>query len=235
VIPSWFDDTYHHATVELADAQHAWDDQRREDARIERRIRDLTDDLNQIQPHCQPHDAAIAASRDDVTQAQDRQRHAERAVTDSGPFSRRTARRDLTDATDNLATAKSALEELTRCAAPLFDRRDRLRHEHDRLRQHATTNRRLLRLLDDHETNVADATQTVDALDTWMHWAAGHRVSPEQLADAVDVLHHTDRADHTALAAPLATWMDQHALTPRQPSVERDVPRIEPPGVDIGF
>jgi hypothetical protein len=60
-------------------------------------------------------------------------------------------------------------------------------------------------------------------------------MSPEQLTATVDVLHHTDRADHTALAAPLATWMDQHALTPRQPSVERDVPRIEPPGVDIGF
>jgi hypothetical protein len=60
-------------------------------------------------------------------------------------------------------------------------------------------------------------------------------VSPEQLADAVDVLHHPDRADHAALAAPLATWMAEHNLTPQQPYVEFDGPRLEPPGLEIGF
>lgn len=106
--------------------------------------------------------------------------------------------------THNLATVETALEELTRRAAPMLDRRDHLREEHDRLHRHATTNRRLLRALDDHETTVAVAQATVDALDTWKHWATGQKIWPEQLADAVDVLHHTDRADHTALAAPLA-------------------------------
>jgi hypothetical protein len=75
------------------------------------------------------------------------------------------------------------------------------------------TSRRLLRLLDDHETTIADAQQTVDALETWKRWATGHSVTLEQLVDAVDVLH-SDRADHSALAAPLATWMDQHHFAP---------------------
>ena len=234
-IPNWFDDTYQQAAAELADAHDALDELRREDARIARRIRDLTDDLNQLQPRCAPYDTAIAAAHDDVTQAQERQRQAERAVTDSGPLGRRAARRHLADTTDELATAETALAELSRRAAPLLDRRNQLRHERDRLHQHVTVDRRLLRALDDRESTVAVAQQTVDALDTWKHWATGHKVSPEQLADAVDVLHHTDRADHTALAAPLATWMDQHDFTPQRPSIELDVPRIEPPGLDIGF
>jgi hypothetical protein len=235
VIPNWFDDTYHHAAAELADAHEALDEQRRQDARIERRIGDLTDDLNEFQPRCAPYDTAIAAAHADVNQAQGRKRQAERAVIDSGPFGRRAARRELADAIDEHATAETALAELTRRAVPLLDQRNQLRDERDRLHRQATTNRRLLRLLDDHETTVADAQQTVDALETWKRWATGHEVSPEQLVDAVDVLHHTDRADHTALAATLATWMDQHHLAPQRPSVEIAAARLERPGLEIGF
>ena len=108
VIPNWFDDTYHHAAAELADAHEAMDEQRRQDARIDRRIRDLTDDLNELQPRCDPYDTAITAAHDDVNQAQGRKRHAERAVVDSGTFGRRAARRDLTDATDELADTQTA-------------------------------------------------------------------------------------------------------------------------------
>jgi hypothetical protein len=70
---------------------------------------------------------------------------------------------------------------------------------------------------------------------TWKRWATGHEVSPEQFTDAVDALHNSDRADHTALAAPLATWMDQHHLAPQRPSVEFVAPRLERLGLEIGF
>ena len=235
VIPKWFDDTYRQAATELTARKEALDEQRRQDARIARRIRDLTDDLSELQPRCAPYDTAIAGAYNDVAEAQERERQAERAVTDSGLLGRRAARHHLADTTDELTTAETALAELARGAAPLLDRRNQLRNELDRLREHATTNRRLLRALDDYETTVADTQQTVDALDTWKRWASGHKVAPAQLADTVDVLHDTDRADHTALAAPLATWIDQHHLTMRQPSVARSVPRIEAPGLDIGF
>lgn len=65
--------------------------------------------------------------------------------------------------------------------------------------------------------------------------AAGHKISPEYLADAVDILHHNDQADHTSLAAPLATWMAEHNLTPQRPYVEFDGPRLERPGLEIDF
>jgi hypothetical protein len=235
VVPRGFDDTYHHAAAELADAHGALDEQRRQDARIERRIQDFTDDLNELQPHSAPYDAATAAAQHEVDQAQERHRRAERAVTDSGPLGRRAPRRDLADATDKLATVETALAELARRAAPLLDRRNQLRHERDRLRDHSTTNRSFQRLLDDPETTVTAAQETVDALETWKRWATGHKVSLKQLVDAADILDHTDRADHTALAAPLVTWMNQHAPTPRRASVERDVPRLERPGLEISF
>jgi hypothetical protein len=181
-IPAWFDDSYQQAAAELADAHKALDEQRRQDARIARRIRDLTDDLNQLQPRCAPYDTAIAAAYTDVTQAHEFQRRAERAVTDSGPLGRRSARRHLADTTDELAAAESALAELRRRAAPLLDRRNQLRHERDRLHQHVTVDRRLLQALDDRESTVTVAQQTVDALDCWKQWATGHSVSPEQLA-----------------------------------------------------
>jgi conjugative relaxase-like TrwC/TraI family protein len=234
-LPNWFDDTYHQAAADLADAHDALDELRREDARIARRIRDLTEDLNKLQPSCDPYDTAIAAARDDVTQAQERQRQAERAVDDSGLLGRPAARRNLAETTAELVTAETTLVELRRRGAPLLDRRNQLRHERDRLHQHVTVDRRLLRALDDRESILAVAQQTVHALDTWRHWATGHNVSPEQLADAVDILHHTDRADHAALAAPVATWMAEHNLTPQRPYVEFDGPWLERPGLEIDF
>jgi chromosome segregation ATPase len=233
-IPNWFDDTYQQAATDLADAHEALDELRREDVRIARRIRDLTEDINQLQPRCDPYDTAVAAARDDVNQAQDRKRHAERAVVDSGPLGRRAARRHLVDTTAELVTAETALADLSRRAAPLLDRRNQLRHERDRLHQHVTVDRRLLWALDDRESIVTVAQQTVDALESWKQWATGHKISPEHLAAAIDVLH-SDRADHTALAAPLVTWMDRHHIRPQQSAVEPAVPEIELPGLDIGF
>jgi hypothetical protein len=82
---------------------------------------------------------------------------------------------------------------------------------------------------------------TINALNVWYHWAAGHQITPERLIDAGALLSE-HRSAHAALAAPLLDWLEQHGIWQPQPTIEPRhqtiEPRhqtIEPRGLEIDF
>jgi hypothetical protein len=42
-------------------------------------------------------------------------------------------------------------------------------------------------------------------------------------------------ADQVALSGPLVSWLEHQGIGYSQPAIERTSPRIEPPGLEIGF
>ncbi len=234
-IPTWFDDVHHHAETELEQAREALAEDRRQQARIERRAKDLEQDLTQIKHDCAPHDAAVATAQKEVDTSRDRQRAAERVLDQSNMFSRRQARRDLAAATTNLATAEQHLNDVKEIAAPLFDRRAELRAEQDRIRRHAPSDRAFQRYAVDHEANTLAAENAMHALDTWKQWATGRNTDPNQLGRAARHLQHSDTWGHPALAELLNTWMKQQGLALPPRSIEHPTQRVERPGLDIGL
>jgi conjugative relaxase-like TrwC/TraI family protein len=234
-IPTWFDDVHQHAATELTEAMEALAEERRQQARIERRAKDLEHDLTQIKHDCAPHDAAVASAQREVDTSRNWQRAAERVLDDSNMFSRRQARRDLADATTNLAHAEQQLDSAKEIAAPLFDRRAELRSEHKRIRRHTASDRVFQRYTVDHEAKHVAAEQTMQALDTWKQWATGRNTDPNQLGHTARHLEHSDTWGHAALAQPLNTWIKQQGLALPPRTIEHTAPRVERPGLEIGF
>jgi len=156
---------------------------------------------------------------------------AERVLADSGLFTRRTARRDLADATEQVETSKATLDERTICAGPFLTQRTALEHEYRDLRDHVRHGRWILRSLDNLHDRLDTAQHTVTALNTWNHWASGHNVTIEDLSAAVDLLHESARSDHAALAAPIEAWARQRglrvAISPEPVVIRVEVPTLE--------
>jgi hypothetical protein len=230
VIPEWFHDLHHQATVALADVGDAVEAQRRDDAELDRRITELGNQLRELEPHCAPHDDKIAGAGRDVEVARRRHRQAVRALADSGLLGRRAARHDLANATQELTAAETAFAESIGGAQPVLDQRNELRDERSRLRDHATRSRPLIQALDRYDHRLETAERTVEALGTWKNWASGRDISSEQLVDAATALSDSGRADYVALGEPLLDWINQHGIT-----IEPKTPQIEPPGLDIGL
>jgi conjugative relaxase-like TrwC/TraI family protein len=238
-IPDWFTHLHHTARTELADARAARDDEQARDADLRHRIDQLTGQLDDFEPHCAPHDHAIARVTNDLHHAEQRRRDAKQELANARRLHRRTARHTVDEAAADIATAHTALDQLTRRAQPLLDQRDQLRAERHRLQQHLKINRQLTRTLNHYDNELHNAQRHLDALDTWQAWANGHTPPPAELINAAHHLHHTS-PHHQLLAEPLATWIHEHDLTPRRPAPTTQPalqhhPRPEPPGLDIGF
>jgi chromosome segregation ATPase len=229
-VPDWFADTYRDAIDDLAAARHAIERHERRDADIEQRLRDVDEQLRQLAPSCAPHDRAIADARTELDSARDRQRHAERDLTDSGILGRRAARRELTDATEEVDTAQAVLDQRTSRAQPVLSPRSELEREHRELRDHLRHGSWMLRSIDRLDERIDTAHHTITALDTWNRWATGHHVTAEDLSTALGILQASDRSDHASLAAPLQRWGHEHGLRPAA-AVER--PGMEIAGPDL--
>ena len=239
VVPDWFADLHDAARSELADARTNAAAHKQRDAERQQRIDQLARQLAELEPHCAPHDHAIAHSTNDLHQTQQRQRQAEQQLANSGRLHRRTHRRTVALATDDVATAHTALGEITRRSQPLLDQRSELRTEHDQLQHHLTADQQLSRQLDRYDHRLLLAQHRLGALNTWTEWANGHTPRPAQLINAAHYLHHAG-GHHTLLAEPLTTWNHQQGITPTQPTptpqpVLQHDPRREPPGLEIGF
>lgn len=238
-IPDWFTDLHRTARTELDGARATHTAEQQRDAELRQRIDQIGRQLADLEPRCTPHDDAIAVATTDLRHAEQRQRDAERELAATGRLHRRTARRALVEATDDVATARTALDQLTRRAQPLLDRRDQLRQEQHQLQQHRKIDQQLTRSLDRYANRLATAQQRLDAIDTWHAWATGHTPPPTALIDAAQRLHHTG-GHHRVLAEPLTAWIHQHELAPRpappavQPTMHHQ-PRPEPPGLEIGM
>jgi conjugative relaxase-like TrwC/TraI family protein len=225
-IPDWYHDTYRDAIADLAAARRSVERQHCEDADIERRLSELTEQLRQLAPICAPHDHAIADAHTQLDTARTRQRHAEREVADSGVFARRAARRELADATEQVDTAQAVLNELSGRARPILTQRTDLEHEYQQLRDHIRHSRWLLRSLDNLGERIDIAQDTIAALNTWNKWASGHNVTIEGLSVAVGILQESGRSDHASLAAPVHAWGEQRGL--------RLAPSVEPHEIEVG-
>ncbi len=238
-IPDWFWDLHNHARREVADARADAAAQLQRDAELQQRIDQLTQQLGGLEPHCAPHDHAITRITSDLHQAQQRQRQAERELANSGRLHRRTARHTVADTADDVTTAHTALDEITRRAQPLLDQRNELRTERHQLQQHAKADRQFSRSLDRYDHRLLNARHRLDALDIWADWANGHTPRPAALINAAHHLHHTG-GHHTLLAEPLTIWIHEHDLAPRRPAPsQRPVVEHhrapEAPGLGIGF
>jgi hypothetical protein len=238
-IPDWFNHLHRTARTELADAKAAHRAEQQRDADLRARIDQLGRQLADLEPRCTPHDDAIAQATTELHRAEQRRRDAERELASAGRLHRRSARHTLAEATDDVALARTALDELARRAQPLLDQRDQLRQEQRRLEQHRMIDQQLTRSLNRYANRLATAQQCLDALDTWHAWATGHTPPPTALINAARHLHDTS-GHHRALAEPLTTWIHQHDLVPPRPAptVQPTIhhqPRPEPPGLDIGL
>jgi hypothetical protein len=234
VVPDWLHDLHHGAGAALAEALARVDAEQRADNQIQQRIDELARQLQQIAPNCAPHDHALADVNHDLEHARRHHRQAERNLADSGYLRRRAARIEIAEAAEQVTAASTALADLTRRAQPLLDQRKQLRSELERLHVHAN-GRSLLRGLDQNEDRVHAAEQTTSALDVWKEWAIGRPVHPARLVDAAAHLRMSQGADQVALSGPLVGWLEQQGIVQSQPAIERTPPRIEPPGVEIGF
>ena len=237
-IPDWFEHLHHTARTDYADARTEHDHQQRADAARQQHIGQLTEQLDALEANCRPHDRAIATATRELQRAEQQHRQAERQLANTGLLHRRTARHTVTETDASVATARTALDELTRRAQPLHDQRNHLAEERDTLRREQRRDQHFNRSLGRYHDRLVTTQRQLDALDTWHQWATGHNLSPTALVDAVHRLQRTG-GHHAHLARPLADWIDQHDLTPRQPAAPQghlEPPlRPEPPGLDIGF
>jgi hypothetical protein len=239
-IPDWFKQLHRDARNEYAAARAERDDDQRAEAERQQRLDQLTQQLADLEHRCAPHDNAIATVSRDLQRAEHRHRQAEYELANTGLLHRRTARHAVTEAGESVATARTALDELTRRAQPLLDQRNQLRHERDSLRREQRRDHQFSRSLGRYRDRLGTARQQLDALDIWHQWASGKSLSPTALINAARQLQHTG-GHHAHLAQPLATWIEQHDLAPQRPTpIQRHVQpqlqhRPEPPGLDIGF
>ena len=238
-IPDWLHDLHQRARHELTDARADAATQQQRDLELQQRIDQLARQLADLEPHCTPHDHAITRSATDLHHAQQRHRQAEQDLNITGRLHRRTARHTVADCADDVTTAKTALDEITRRAQPVLGQRDQLRTERARLQHHLTVDRQLARSLDRYDHRLLNAQHRLDALDTWADWANGHTPRPAALINAAHHLHHTG-GQHALLANPLNTWIHENDLAPQRlalaqrPTFEHPR-RPEPPGLEIGF
>lgn len=237
-IPDWFKHLHRDARNNYAAAQAERDHQHRQEAERQARIDQLSRQLANLEHHCAPHDHAITTATSDLHDAEQRHRRAEHELANSGLLHRRTARHALAETGDQVATARTALDELTQRAQPLLDQRNQARDEHDRLRREQRRDQHFGRSLDRYHDRLGTARHQLDALDTWHQWATGKNPSPEALVGAAHQLERTG-GDHASLAPPLTAWIDQHDLAPHRPAtppkhIEPQL-RPQPPGLDIGL
>ena len=139
-----------------------------------------------------------------VTEARSNLWNAERDLRNAGKLQRRPARRNVAAANDVLAVAA---ERLARCEQaadptrrPLNELLDIVDH-HDRI--HSTRE-----LLDDFNNldGKADRAEALcDALDTWEHWAKGHKLPATQLRNMVAVLADDRTLNGTSQLAEATT------------------------------
>ena len=234
-IPDWFDDTYEHARSTLAHELERIDEERNAEARIGQRIEELTTRLTEVEPHCQPHDQAIADARHELHAARDRHRRAEQALTDSNRLERRAARRDVAIATEERDFAARRLEDFTNKARPVLEQRDRLRRERDLLVRHAKTEQVWRQSIAAYDTSAQTAEAHVEALTVWKDWANGHHVAPAKLTVAVAALQDDGRPDGIALAQPLVEWLSQRPLASKPLGITLEAPSIGTPGIAVAL
>jgi hypothetical protein len=225
-IPDWFQDARElvYAAVQDSLEQHRADEHER--GQRQRRIDQLTHQLEELEPDWEPHARAIASARSELDAARVRRRAAADEIAQSSWLTRPAARRRLADADQDVAAARSCLDQTVTAASPLAAQRTELHSKRDRLHRDARSDRTWQQssadYLPDHET----FQRHLDALDTWRKWAIGHHVEADELGAALPVLRDAHPTHSVILTDPLEQWLTQRGLTPTPPQPGPQAPEI---------
>ena len=174
--------------------------------------------LAELEPHCAPHDHAIAHSH---------RRSPPRPTTT--PSSRTRTRQHRTTPPPHRTTHRRRSPPTTSPPPTLHSTRSPDAPNHSSTSEtnsapnatDSNTTSPPTNNSPDNSTATTTGSSTpntdLDALDTWADWANGHTPRPAALINAAHHLHHTG-GHHTLLANPLNTWIHQHDLAPQRPA-----------------
>ena len=210
-IPHWFEETRQVVHAEFLDALGRLRAEHAEEERVDQRINELGVLLDELEPACQPHDAARNALGD----AKANRRQLERTINDGGRRERRNARRELPAAERDVTAAEHHLDDVTQQGRPVLDQRAQLRSERSDLVRDVRDFRVWRRQINNYYPTSELAEARHEALVTWKHWADGHTIAADRLATTVDTLNASERPELRALAVPLTGWLTERGLEPR--------------------
>jgi hypothetical protein len=203
-IPDWFDDLRGDADELARSARSKVIERDEQRAEQKQSYVDACRDLPAAHAAHAPFQAQVVDAEHVVTEARSSLWAAERDLRNAGKLQRRSARRNVEAANDVLAVAS---ERLARCeqaaeptCRPLSELRDIVDH-HDRI--HST--REMLDDLNNLDGHADRAEHLCDALDTWKHWANGHKLPATQLRNMVAVLGGDRTLNGTSQLAELTT------------------------------
>jgi hypothetical protein len=223
-IPDWFDELRGDADELARSARRkvaARDEQRAEQ---KQRYVDACRDLPAAQAAHAPFQAQVVDAEHVLTEARSNLWNAERDLRTAGKLQRRSARRNVEAANDVLAVAAERLARCERTAEPtrrpLNELRDIVDH-HDRI--HST--RELLDDFNNLDGKADRAEHLRDALDTWEHWAKGHKLPATQLRNMVTVLGGDRTLNGTSQLAEATTrWANDAGIDlPKPPRPDRTI------------
>jgi conjugative relaxase-like TrwC/TraI family protein len=223
-IPDWFDGLRGDAD-ELARSARRKVIQRDADrAEQKQRYVDACRDLPAAQAAHAPFRAQVVDAEQVVTEARSNLWNAERDLRTAGKLQRRSARRNVEAANDVLAVAAERLAKCEQAAEPtrrpLNELSDIVDH-HDRI--HST--RELLDAFNNLDGKADRAEVVCDALDTWEHWAKGHKLPATQLRNMVAVLAGDRTLNGTSqLAEETTRWANDAGFDlPKAPRPDRTI------------
>jgi hypothetical protein len=223
-IPDWFNGLRGDADELARSARRKVIERDADRAEQKQRYLDACRDLPAAQAAHAPFRAQVVDAEQVVTEARSNLWNAERDLRNAGKLQRRSARRNVAAANDVLAVAAERLARCEQAAEPtrrpLNELLDIVDH-HDRI--HSTRE-----LLDDFNNldGKADRAEVLcDALDTWEHWAKGHKLPATQLRNMVAVLGGDRTLNGTSQLAEATTrWAHDAGIDlPKPPRPDRTI------------
>jgi hypothetical protein len=229
-IPTWFDDVRQRLVDEMNDSARAIE-ARDADRALRRQA---ADEARSLLPFAEvaaaPHEAAIHAAEAERSAAWRELEKAARVASAGSPMRRRRDRSALGDAKQRLDRAEHVVASAEERARPTRERVDALRQtikdEHDRTGD-------ILHQWANHDGRVERSRRTVEALDTWRHWAAGGDLSIDQLVATMGVLRGERDSPVAGLGEELNLWLQTQAGDPVERAHQHHLakaPEIELPG-----
>lgn len=229
-IPPWFNDVRQRLVDEMNDAIRAIE-ARNADRALRREAADEARDLLPAAvADADPFEAAARAASDDRYDARRDVEAATQVAGAAGPLHRRRDRAALADAKLRLDRAEQVVASAEERARPTRERvnalRQTIKDEYDRTGD-------ILHQWADHDGRIDRTRRTVEALDTWQHWAAGDDLALDQVVATLEVF----RSERDNLVAGLGEELNLWLQTQPGIPVERahrhrlaKAPEIELPG-----
>jgi hypothetical protein len=227
-IPEWFDELRATAEEKRRAAQHAVDERNAERVADQRRVAEASRDLPAAEAAHAPFNEKVVAAKRVVSESQSALWKAKYELRKSGRVRRRSARREVEDATDVLAAVNDRLARAEELAAPTRAPLNDLRQFINDHRQFDST-RRILDEWEDLDGDAIRSSELCQALDRWKDWADGCDVRSADLVEIASTLQDHDELPGTGqLSESLTRWADSQGVqlqrpTPQLPPIEMSI------------